>query len=231
MSQKGMQKPGDLVVVVGGKTGRDGIHGVTFASGELDKESETLSSQLRADRQRHRGKESPGRHHHRRATSVCTAASPTAAAGGLSSAVGEMAEETGVRVDLEKVPLKYAGLSYTEIWVSESQERMLLAVPPDKAGTAAGDFPAKKTWKPPSSASSPITTGSSFIITATWCATSTWSSCTTACPSWSAKRVWQPPHQPRAGLSPAARPERRPEEDTGLLERLQQGMGHPPVRP
>jgi phosphoribosylformylglycinamidine (FGAM) synthase-like enzyme len=42
-----------------------------------------------------------------------------------------MAEETGVRVDLEKVPLKYAGLSYTEIWVSESQERMLLAVPPE----------------------------------------------------------------------------------------------------
>ena len=52
--------------------------------------------------------------------------------GGLSSAVGEMGEETGVRVDLEKVPLKYAGLSYTEIWVSESQERMVLAVPPDK---------------------------------------------------------------------------------------------------
>jgi len=52
--------------------------------------------------------------------------------GGLSSAVGEMGEDTGVRVDLEKVPLKYAGLSYTEIWVSESQERMVLAVPPDK---------------------------------------------------------------------------------------------------
>ena len=51
--------------------------------------------------------------------------------GGLSSAVGEMGEETGVRVDLEKVPLKYAGLTYTEIWISESQERMLLAVPPE----------------------------------------------------------------------------------------------------
>jgi phosphoribosylformylglycinamidine synthase II len=51
--------------------------------------------------------------------------------GGLSSAVGEMAAETGVCVDLEKVPLKYSGLSYTEIWVSESQERMLLAVPPE----------------------------------------------------------------------------------------------------
>jgi phosphoribosylformylglycinamidine synthase len=132
MSQKGMQKPGDLVVVVGGKTGRDGIHGVTFASGELDKESETLSSSsvqignaivekkaLDAILQaRDLGL-------YRRITDC--------GGGGLSSAVGEMAEETGVRVNLEKVPLKYAGLSYTEIWVSESQERMLLAVPPDKA--------------------------------------------------------------------------------------------------
>jgi phosphoribosylformylglycinamidine (FGAM) synthase-like enzyme len=47
--------------------------------------------------------------------------------------VGEMAAETGVRVDLDRVPLKYAGLSYAEIWVSESQERMVLAVPPDCA--------------------------------------------------------------------------------------------------
>ncbi len=132
MSQKGRQQPGDLVMVVGGKTGRDGIHGVTFASGELDKESETLSSSsvqignaivekkaLDAIIQaRDLGL-------YRRTTDV--------GGGGLSSAVGEMGEETGVRVDLEKVPLKYAGLSYTEIWVSESQERMLLAVPPDKA--------------------------------------------------------------------------------------------------
>jgi phosphoribosylformylglycinamidine synthase II len=131
MTQKGRQKPGDLVVVVGGKTGRDGIHGVTFASGELDKESETLSSSsvqignaivekkaLDAIMQaRDLGL-------YRRITDC--------GGGGLSSAVGEMGEETGVRVDLEKVPLKYAGLSYTEIWVSESQERMLLAVPPDK---------------------------------------------------------------------------------------------------
>jgi phosphoribosylformylglycinamidine synthase II len=130
MSQKGMQQAGDLVVVVGGKTGRDGIHGVTFASGELDKESETLSSSsvqignpivekkaLDAILQaRDLGL-------YRRITDC--------GGGGLSSAVGEMAEETGVRVDLEKVPLKYAGLSYTEIWVSESQERMLLAVPPE----------------------------------------------------------------------------------------------------
>jgi len=131
MAQKGQQKPGDLVVLIGGRTGRDGIHGVTFASGELNKESETVSSSsvqignpivekkaldaiLRA---RDRGL-------YRRITDC--------GGGGLSSAVGEMGETTGVRVDLEKVPLKYAGLSYTEIWVSESQERMVVASPPDK---------------------------------------------------------------------------------------------------
>jgi phosphoribosylformylglycinamidine synthase len=51
--------------------------------------------------------------------------------GGLSSAVGEMAAETGVKVYLDRVSLKYAGLSYAEIWISESQERMVLAVPPE----------------------------------------------------------------------------------------------------
>jgi phosphoribosylformylglycinamidine synthase len=51
-------------------------------------------------------------------------------AGGFSSAVGEMAGQLGAVVDLEKAPLKYAGLSYTEVWISESQERMVLAVPP-----------------------------------------------------------------------------------------------------
>jgi phosphoribosylformylglycinamidine synthase subunit PurSL len=139
MTQKGLQKPGDLVLLVGGKTGRDGIHGVTFASGELDKDSETLSSSsvqignaivekkaLDAIIQaRDKGL-------YRRITDV--------GGGGLSSAVGEMGEETGVRVDLEKVPLKYAGLSYTEIWVSESQERMILAVPPDKIEQALAIF-------------------------------------------------------------------------------------------
>ena len=131
MSQQGRQNVGDLVVVAGGLTGRDGIHGVTFASGELTTESETVSSSsvqignpivekklldvlLKA---RDRGLYS-------RITDC--------GGGGLSSAVGEMGEETGVRVDLEKVPLKYAGLSYAEIWISESQERMVMAVPPDK---------------------------------------------------------------------------------------------------
>ena len=53
-------------------------------------------------------------------------------AGGFSSAVGEMGEKIGAEVRLDRVPLKYEGLSYTEIWISEAQERMVLAVPPEK---------------------------------------------------------------------------------------------------
>jgi phosphoribosylformylglycinamidine synthase II len=129
-AQMGQQKPGDLVVVVGGRTGRDGIHGVTFASALLTGESEEVSaSSVQIGNAitekkmidvllvaRERGL-------YRRITDC--------GGGGLSSAVGEMAAETGVKVNLEKVPLKYSGLSYREIWLSESQERMLLAVPPE----------------------------------------------------------------------------------------------------
>jgi phosphoribosylformylglycinamidine synthase II len=132
MSQRGQQQTRDLVVLVGGKTGRDGIHGVTFASGELTKESEAISaSSVQIGDPITEKKlidvllKARDRRLYRRITDC--------GGGGLSSAVGEMAEETGVRVYLERVPLKYAGLSYTEIWISESQERMVLAVPPNTA--------------------------------------------------------------------------------------------------
>ena len=130
MSQRGQQQTGDLVVLVGGRTGRDGIHGVTFASGELTKESEAIStSSVQIGDPITEKKlidvllKARDRRLYRRITDC--------GGGGLSSAVGEMAEETGVRVYLERVPLKYLGLSYTEIWISESQERMVLAVPPN----------------------------------------------------------------------------------------------------
>jgi len=131
MAQMGQQREGDLVVVVGGKTGRDGIHGVTFASEQLTAESSTVSfSSVQIGNPIVEKKlidillKGRDRGLYRRITDC--------GGGGLSSAVGEMAAETGVRVDLDKVPLKYAGLSYSEIWVSESQERMTLAVPPDR---------------------------------------------------------------------------------------------------
>ncbi|MFC2017409.1 phosphoribosylformylglycinamidine synthase subunit PurL [Chloroflexota bacterium] len=130
LSRRGQQRTGDLVVLAGGRTGRDGIRGVTFASEQLTEESSAVSyssvqigNPIVEKRLIDVLLQARDRGLYRRITDC--------GGGGLSSAVGEMAAETGVRVYLERVPLKYAGLSYTEIWVSESQERMALAVSPD----------------------------------------------------------------------------------------------------
>jgi phosphoribosylformylglycinamidine synthase len=124
-------KKGDLVVVCGGRTGRDGIHGATFSSGELTHESEVVSSGAVQIGNPIEEKKVLDVLMQARDEGLFSAVTDCGA-GGLSSAVGEMGEQLGVRVDLEKVPLKYDGLNYTEIWISESQERMLLAVPPGK---------------------------------------------------------------------------------------------------
>ena len=122
---------GDLIVAIGGRTGRDGIHGATFSSVELTHESEAISGgsvqignaiteKMVLDvllQARDQGLYS--------AVTDC-------GAGGFSSAVGEMGESIGAEVWLDHAPLKYEGLSYTEIWISEAQERMVMAVPPDK---------------------------------------------------------------------------------------------------
>ncbi len=124
-------QPGDLVVVIGGRTGRDGVHGATFSSSDLDAaEAATLGSVVQIgepivekrvgdalERLRDAGLY--------RALTDC-------GAGGLCSAVGELGAPMGVAVDLRAVPLKYPGLRPWEIWLSESQERMVLAVPPDR---------------------------------------------------------------------------------------------------
>ncbi|MCX5697092.1 MAG: phosphoribosylformylglycinamidine synthase subunit PurL [Candidatus Omnitrophica bacterium] len=121
---------GDLVVVVGGRTGRDGIHGATFSSGELTHESETISSgavQIGNPIQEKKMVDTILQARDKNLYSAIT----DCGAGGLSSAVGEMGQDLGARVDLENVPLKYSGLSYMEVWISESQERMVLSVPPE----------------------------------------------------------------------------------------------------
>jgi len=123
--------PGDLIVTVGGRTGRDGIHGATFSSVELTEESEHISG----------GSVQIGNPvTEKMVADVILAARDLnlysaitdCGAGGFSSAVGEMGEDTGAEVWLDKAPLKYSGLSYTEIWISEAQERMVLSVPPAK---------------------------------------------------------------------------------------------------
>lgn len=119
-------KPGDLVLVAGGRTGRDGIHGATFSSVQLDQESDVSAVQIGNPIIEKKVMDTMLKARDMnlyRAVTDC-------GAGGLSSAVGELGEETGVRVHLEAVPLKYAGLKPWEIWVSEAQERMVFAVPP-----------------------------------------------------------------------------------------------------
>lgn len=121
---------GDLAVVVGGRTGRDGIHGATFSSGELTHKSQELSGQAVQIGNPITEKKMTDAVLQARDKNLYNAITDCGA-GGLSSAVGEMGEELGADVDLEKIPLKYKGLTYTEAWISEAQERMVLAVSPD----------------------------------------------------------------------------------------------------
>ncbi|MCC6574085.1 MAG: phosphoribosylformylglycinamidine synthase subunit PurL [Planctomycetes bacterium] len=124
-------KAGDRIVVVGGRTGRDGIGGATFSSAELSSESETVSSgavQIGNAIAEQMVQEVLVKARDADLFNAVT----DCGAGGLSSAVGEMGEHLGAKVELHKIPTKYEGLSYLEVWLSEAQERMVFAVPPAK---------------------------------------------------------------------------------------------------
>ncbi len=120
--------PGDRIVVLGGRTGRDGLRGATFSSMTMDAQTGEVSG---ASVQIGNPIIEKG------VTEVIVRARDEAlyhaitdcGAGGLSSAVGELASHTGADVDLACVRLKYAGLAPWEIWLSEAQERMVLALP------------------------------------------------------------------------------------------------------
>ena len=123
-------RPGDMAVLAGGLTGRDGIHGVTFASAELTEESEEISRP--AVQIANPIEEEKLRRAILRIRDVGLASGITVlGGGGLSCAAGEVARRSncGIRVELEKVKLKYPNMAPWEIWISESQERMFLTVP------------------------------------------------------------------------------------------------------
>ena len=122
-------QPGDLVVVMGGRTGRDGLRGATFSSATMDATTgdvagasvqigDPITEKLLIDVMRD-------------CIGLYTAVTDCGA-GGLSSAVGEMAEGVGADVDVALAPLKYPGLRPWEVWLSEAQERMVFAVAPDQ---------------------------------------------------------------------------------------------------
>jgi phosphoribosylformylglycinamidine synthase subunit PurSL len=131
-----VRKPqkGDRVIVLGGGTGRDGLRGATFSSMTMDAQTgEVAGASVQiGDPITEKGlidvivRASGLRLYH--AVTDC-------GAGGLSSAVGEMASTIGADVELRHVRLKYAGLVPWEIWLSEAQERMVLAVPPEHVST------------------------------------------------------------------------------------------------
>ncbi len=124
-------KPGDRVVLVGGKTGRDGIHGVTFASLELTEESEEFRPAVQIPNPIEQEKI---RRAVIRVRDEGLASSVTdLGGGGLSSAICETTEkhDCGVHVELDKVHLRTSNMKPWEIWISESQERMLLTVRPN----------------------------------------------------------------------------------------------------
>ncbi|MEO0077885.1 MAG: phosphoribosylformylglycinamidine synthase subunit PurL [candidate division WOR-3 bacterium] len=125
-------RPGQAIILLGGRTGRDGIHGVTFASLELGRGPEAMSG----------GAVQIGNPiEEKKVLDLVLAARDKGlfeaitdcGGGGLSSAIGELARPTGAVVWLERVPLKYSGLSPAEIWISEAQERMVVFSPQAKA--------------------------------------------------------------------------------------------------
>ena len=121
--------PGDLIVMTGGRIGKDGIHGATFSSEELHGESPSQAVQIGDPITQKRMSDFILEARSKNLYNFIT----DNGAGGLSSSVGEMATKSGgCEMDLAKAPLKYAGLSPWEILVSEAQERMSFAVPPEK---------------------------------------------------------------------------------------------------
>ncbi len=119
--------PGDLIVMAGGRVGKDGIHGATFSSAEIDEKSPHSAVQIGSPIIQKRLADFLQGACHEGLVKCCT----DNGAGGLSSSVGELAAISGgAFVDLAGIPLKYAGLKPWEIFLSESQERMSLVIEP-----------------------------------------------------------------------------------------------------
>ena len=200
---------GMLAVMVGGRIGKDGIHGATFSSLALDESSPSSAVQIGDPIIQKR----MGDFLLEARDAGLYAGITDNGAGGLSSSLCEMAESSGgVRIDLDKCPLKYAGLSPWEILVSESQERMSLAVKPETLpalvalasrrgveATVVGEFTASGRSRRPSGVRP--------------CASSTWSSFTAASLPCASPRAGRCPRFPLPssrtapiGLPPFSRP-------------------------
>ena len=123
-------RPGDYIVVIGGRVGQDGIHGATFSSEALSSGSPAGAVQIGDPITQKKLSDAIVKE--ARDLKLYNSITDNGA-GGISCSVAEMAKESnGCLVNLEKVPLKYPGLEPWKVWISESQERMTLAVPKNK---------------------------------------------------------------------------------------------------
>ncbi len=123
-------QPGDYVVMLGGRVGQDGIHGATFSSEAMDTGSPATAVQIGDPITQKKLSDAIVKE--ARDLGLYNSITDNGA-GGLSCSIAEMAKECGgCFVRLEDIPLKYPGLSPWQIWISESQERMTLAVPPQR---------------------------------------------------------------------------------------------------
>ncbi len=128
-AKKGEPEIGDIGVVIGGRTGRDGIHGATFSSGEMSERTMEVNATAVQIGNAIEEKRVFDAILKARDQDLIRAVQDLGA-GGFSSAIGEMGVKLGVTIHLEKAPVKYQGLAPWEIFLSESQERMLIILHP-----------------------------------------------------------------------------------------------------
>ncbi len=134
-ARKGAPQPGDIVLLLGGETGNDGLHGATVSSATMTSETATVDAahvQIGMPIEERVFMEAiPALR-----DADCIRACTDCGAAGLASAVGEMGNPTGVTIDLARVPLKCATMLPWQILLSESQERGVIAVPPERLADA-----------------------------------------------------------------------------------------------
>jgi len=129
-SHQKQARAGDYIVMIGGRVGKDGIHGATFSSEAMDSGSPATAVQIGDPITQKKLSDAVVKE--ARDLGLYNSITDNGA-GGISCSVAEMAKECGgCYVKLDDVPLKYPGLAPWEIWISESQERMTLAIPPEK---------------------------------------------------------------------------------------------------
>jgi phosphoribosylformylglycinamidine synthase len=217
--------PGDLIVMVGGRIGKDGIHGATFSSEELHEGSPATAVQI-GDPITQKKMLDMLLEARDMGLYNCTTDN---GAGGLSSSVGETAQSSGgCELHLEKAPLKYHGLDPWEILLSEAQERMTLAVPQGRLG-AFLDLCRRRGVE--ATVLGNFTDSGKFHVL--------YDGRTVACidmsfmhegPADETRGRVEGAEALRAGAA-GRRPDRLPEPAHVRAEHRQQRMGYPPVRP